>query len=1044
MSLLKSRWRPSVSVIVPFYNVPHSTWFLQTLKSLSTQSFSDFEVIIVNDGSNEHLTSSALLRKFDALIRASKGLWDGQLPAFNNSECEEPTSLLFGNTQPPHFFEDLPPSDLSQPNLRPAHIPVRVIHHNLNSGLAESRNTGVRTARSHHVFFLDPDDLLTPTSLEKFSLTAAFSFGPLKRSPNTRVAFLHMPVTHFPDPIAPTCSTPSNPLEEEAPKSHGIDSNKLYFHNASPPSPSDLLTELRHRNPLTSTAVVSKWDYIAVGGTCPRTTLRFFEDYDFWLRMTGAHGRIGIVSGEPGLFWYRRHEKGMSSKIMRDTLTSRVGLFARIRSWFQKADVAQMVDDTWLGEGRINNPVAFGDLGRGEVESMLRLRNVRRTKTSNENVEDDGMGSLERFMPCYRTFETFDESLNPHVQQFWQMRRDFLETEFGKSISSYNYHQLQDSSIRNGSLLDPIAPPPPLFPAHVFPFNPTTFPHISNPLTSPNTSVLYILPWMVTGGADLYDIHVLSAIDATLPNSSTTLIVARNLPRHPHPWSHKFMPLVKQVFHLQLLSNDSTVQNHILDYLVESRNVDIFINSRTVSGYDAIERWGSNRNSSFTPPRMMDILHLHNPPPDNSNWEHRSARVSKFLTNRVVVSRDLKTHLVEVLGLGDAVLGKPSSESDPHNKSRCNKTTEPTNYSRCTPLGGFDESKISIVYPPLDLTTASASNQVADALQNLINLDTHDNEPPSKVQDILSHLFLTQQTNTQPALHFLGRLTAQKDPLMWVNAASKARSLYIDQPSTTPPNIDQPSTTPPNIHFIGSGDLVQLIHRRLQLDKHLEPPNLSAHQQQRPILIKQLPTTHFHHEVPHDKVLRLLLTTSINAVTLLTSQFEGVPITVLESLALGIPVVTMWCGGTSEVFEAAVATNSIIPFGTKLNLGNALETVEVESLDRSKFLVTRMPLGSLIHVKCDELVREGYNSKRDTDNGAHVQHTYTQAQVEAVMASEVLRFWKEMEEDKTQSPLEKRAMRWIQGKRVRRKFGVKTFQSEWAQILSKNEIIRSK
>ncbi|TPX65247.1 hypothetical protein CcCBS67573_g08182 [Chytriomyces confervae] len=1032
VSLLKCRWRPSVSVIVPFYNVPHSIWFLQTLKSLSMQSFSDFEIIIVDDGSDEHLPSSALLRQFGESIQASKGLWDGQLPAMNNSECKEPPSLLFGSTQPPHFFEDLPPSDISQPSLRPAQIPVRIIRHKINSGLAESRNTGVRTARSHHVFFLDPDDLLTATSLEKFALTAAFSFGPLKRSPNTRVSFLHMPVTHFPDPIAPICSTSNHPQEGEAPKSHGIDSNKLYIHNANPPPPLDLLTVLRHRNPLTSTAVVSKWDYIAVGGTCPRTTLRFFEDYDFWLRMAGAYGRVGVVSGEPGLFWYRRHEKGMSSKIMRDTLTSRVGFIARIKSWlFQKEDVAQIVDDTWLGEGRLNNPVAFGDLGRGEVERMLRLRNVRRTKTRHEEVEDDGVGSLEQFMPCYRTFETSDESLNPHIHQFWRMRRDFLNTEFGDFISSYKYHQLFDISIRNGSLLDPITPLLPLFPAHVFPFNPSTFHHISNPLIPSNKSILYILPWMVTGGADLYDIHVLSALKATFPSSSTTLVVARNLPHHPHPWSHKFMPLVEQVFHLQLLSNDSTVQNLILDYLAESRNVDIFINSRTVAGYDAIERWGtttqntSPNNFSFTPPRMMDILHLHHPLPDNSNWEHRSARVSKFLTNRVVVSRNLKTHLVEVLGLGDAILGKPAHPSDPQN-TRCN-TTGVINSSRCTPLTGPDETKISIIYPPLDLTTSTISNQVTDALQKLVNLETSNMETSSKVQDTLSNLFLRHQTTTQSALYFLGRLTAQKDPLMWINVASKARSLYTDL-----------SRTPPNIHFIGSGDLLQDIHRRLQLDKHLEPPNLPNLQtQQHPILIKQLSsTTHFHLEVSHEQVLHLLLTSSSNAVTLLTSQFEGVPIAVLESLALGIPVVTMWCGGTSEVFEAATGAETAIPFGTTINLGKEMQTVEVESLDCSKFMVTRMPLGSLIHVKCDELIREGY--KRDADNDAHVQHKYTQAQVEAVMASEVLRFWREMEEDKAQSALEKRAMRWVQGKRVRRKFGVKSFESEWARILSQN------
>ena len=111
----KRAWRPLISVIVPFYNRPH--YLKETLACLEAQTTSDFEVILVNDGSNDP-ESLELLSKLRTLD------W------------------------------------------------IRVLD-SPNRGPAAARNLGATWARSELLFFLDSDDLLDPGALEKMCWTIA-------------------------------------------------------------------------------------------------------------------------------------------------------------------------------------------------------------------------------------------------------------------------------------------------------------------------------------------------------------------------------------------------------------------------------------------------------------------------------------------------------------------------------------------------------------------------------------------------------------------------------------------------------------------------------------------------------------------------------------------------------------------------------------------------------------------------------------------------------------------------------------------------------
>lgn len=129
-------WRPTspiLSVIIPCYNC--EMWLSETLHSLSQQTFKDFTVIFIDDGSKEPVTVNRLRRDYSG--------------------------------------------------------DIRLYRHARNMGLSAARNTGVMLARqSRFIVFLDPDDLMEPTAFEKLLLKASTSSDP-------RCAFIYPGVTHF-------------------------------------------------------------------------------------------------------------------------------------------------------------------------------------------------------------------------------------------------------------------------------------------------------------------------------------------------------------------------------------------------------------------------------------------------------------------------------------------------------------------------------------------------------------------------------------------------------------------------------------------------------------------------------------------------------------------------------------------------------------------------------------------------------------------------------------------------------------------------------
>ncbi|MBQ6708345.1 MAG: glycosyltransferase family 2 protein [Clostridia bacterium] len=99
---------PKISVIIPAYN--NEKYIAETLKSLQAQTFEDFEIVIVNDGSTDK--TEEIIRSFD----------DERIRLFNQE----------------------------------------------NAGVSAARNKALEEAKGDYVCFLDADDLYEKNSLEGF------------------------------------------------------------------------------------------------------------------------------------------------------------------------------------------------------------------------------------------------------------------------------------------------------------------------------------------------------------------------------------------------------------------------------------------------------------------------------------------------------------------------------------------------------------------------------------------------------------------------------------------------------------------------------------------------------------------------------------------------------------------------------------------------------------------------------------------------------------------------------------------------------------
>jgi len=197
----------AISIITPVYNT--GNFLLETFNCLTKQTFTNYEWVIINDGSDDGLTLKVLE---DICIKGNR---------------------------------------------------IKIIHHCANKGLPASRNTGIKNSGSPYLFFLDGDDLIDATFLEKAYLVI---------SQHPQIAFVNSYVIGF--------------GAQQYKWTGGFHEKKLFLKE--------------NRNTSCFMARKEVFNHISFD----ETMIDGCEDWDFWLH-AAAKGFWGYTIPE-FLFYYRR------------------------------------------------------------------------------------------------------------------------------------------------------------------------------------------------------------------------------------------------------------------------------------------------------------------------------------------------------------------------------------------------------------------------------------------------------------------------------------------------------------------------------------------------------------------------------------------------------------------------------------------------------------------------------------------------------------------------------------------------------------------
>lgn len=135
------------------------------------------------------------------------------------------------------------------------------------------------------------------------------------------------------------------------------------------------------------------------------------------------------------------------------------------------------------------------------------------------------------------------------------------------------------------------------------------------------TNILMIIPWMVMGGADKFNLDFLRLIDKE--KYSVTLISTQPT---EYLWRQKFEEEVLEVFDITTFL-DEEYWPAFINYIIETRNINLFLNTNSVFGY-AIIPYLKARYPNLP---IIDYIHMEEWYNRSGGYSRDSASVSTFI-----------------------------------------------------------------------------------------------------------------------------------------------------------------------------------------------------------------------------------------------------------------------------------------------------------------------------------------------------------------------------------------------------------------------------
>src|ERR1041385_1015897 len=308
-------------------------------------------------------------------------------------------------------------------------------------------------------------------------------------------------------------------------------------------------------------------------------------------------------------------------------------------------------------------------------------------------------------------------------------------------------------------------------------------------------NLLYLIPYMVIGGAERIDLDILHGLD----KAKFRVILVVELQAN-HQWYDLFAACVDEMFLCANFLSSSNQIDRFLDYLIVAKNIDIVLNRNTNCGYRAFQRW-FDRTKNI---RFVDLNHLHN---FGEDWLAQASSYHALMHRRYLTNHDLLRYVSTRYGVG--------------------------------------KESFRVVHCGVDAAVWD----------------------PQKIQPGLLKAEMKFRAE-EKLLGFVGRFDQQKDPLRWLRVASEIRRRdhgYRFVMVGGGPLLDGAMVFAKSI---GLGDAVHFTGNQTGVSK----------------LVRDFDCL------------------------LLVSKYEGLPQVVIEALSLGVPVVSTDAGGTRECVTPEVGT----------------------------------------------------------------------------------------------------------------------------------------
>lgn len=179
------------------------------------------------------------------------------------------------------------------------------------------------------------------------------------------------------------------------------------------------------------------------------------------------------------------------------------------------------------------------------------------------------------------------------------------------------------------------------------------------------TNILVMVPWMTLGGADKFNLDLFKMIDKD--KYRITLVTMQPT---EYVWRQQFEEACFEVFDLSTFL-DRKDWTSFVDYLIESRNIDIIFNTNSVTGYMMLPYLHAKHPSL----PILDYIHMEEWYNRNGGYSRDSAAVGSVIDQTLFCNQNSEKILVDYFKrdpktVGTVYIGVDADKFNPDNYDR--------------------------------------------------------------------------------------------------------------------------------------------------------------------------------------------------------------------------------------------------------------------------------------------------------------------------------------------------------------------------------------